>query len=426
MKLIRTLPVLLGLLTFAASLFAQTTDSTTFAPANFSDFILTSTPSNATGASGISTIYSTSGEQLTFGTGGALINPTKFNYQVTGPNSATITLPATDTAAAATTNLVFTGRNSGTYTTTQGNSTTTGHFNLSNIPFAAPLSNMSVRSTLGQNGSTIIGFVIAGTQPRRVLIRAVGPGLAQFGVTDAVQNPQMTLYSGQQALVTNSDWTTTATLDLSGSTLLSGSTTTTGSTSTSGSTTGTTSTGTTSLSSTSTGSTSGTGSTTSTGTTTTTNSGETTGTLPNGSSFSTSLATAQNFSDVGAFPLVSGRHDAAFVATLPPGAYTVVVTNAGASVTATTSSGTGTTSGGTTTGSTSSTSGSTTMGTSTSSTSSGSTTTGTTTGAGSTSGGTSTGTSSTGTTSTGTTSTGTTSVTTSTNGEVLLEVYFLQ
>jgi hypothetical protein len=67
-------------------------------------------------------------------------------------------------------------------------------------------------STLGPAGagdrSLVSGFTIAGTGPKRLLIRAVGPALAAFGVTDALADPQLVLApSGFDAtLASNDNW----------------------------------------------------------------------------------------------------------------------------------------------------------------------------------------------------------------------------
>ena len=56
----------------------------------------------------------------------------------------------------------------------------------------------------------LVGFVVNGSGPRRVLIRAVGPGLASFGVSNTLMNPSFTLYRGSQMLAANDDWGTAA------------------------------------------------------------------------------------------------------------------------------------------------------------------------------------------------------------------------
>jgi hypothetical protein len=52
------------------------------------------------------------------------------------------------------------------------------------------LANISTRGVVGSgSGVLIAGFVIGGTTPKNVLIRAVGPSLADFGVTGALVDP---------------------------------------------------------------------------------------------------------------------------------------------------------------------------------------------------------------------------------------------
>lgn len=42
--------------------------------------------------------------------------------------------------------------------------------------------------------SFIAGFVVAGNAPKRMLLRAVGPALAGFGVQAPLPNPQLRVY----------------------------------------------------------------------------------------------------------------------------------------------------------------------------------------------------------------------------------------
>lgn len=66
-------------------------------------------------------------------------------------------------------------------------------------------------STLGFVGAgeevLTAGFVISGDAPKRLLIRAVGPGLAPFGVGDRLADPQISLVPlGRLPLTANDDW----------------------------------------------------------------------------------------------------------------------------------------------------------------------------------------------------------------------------
>jgi subtilisin family serine protease/outer membrane protein assembly factor BamB len=68
------------------------------------------------------------------------------------------------------------------------------------------LINMSVRAVAGSGAEVLIaGFVVA-DGPRRVLIRAVGPGLSAFGVGGVLADPQLDLYRDQTRIDGNGDW----------------------------------------------------------------------------------------------------------------------------------------------------------------------------------------------------------------------------
>ena len=73
--------------------------------------------------------------------------------------------------------------------------------------------NVSVRSTTGPGVATLItGFVITGTAPKQVLIRAAGPSLtgAPFNVPGALPDPTLQLYRGSAVIAQNDDWGTPA------------------------------------------------------------------------------------------------------------------------------------------------------------------------------------------------------------------------
>jgi hypothetical protein len=73
------------------------------------------------------------------------------------------------------------------------------------------LINVSVRKNLG-TGLTA-GFVLGGSAPTKVLIRAVGPTLGVFGVPGVVADPQLTLFNDKSVKIgENNDWGGTAEL----------------------------------------------------------------------------------------------------------------------------------------------------------------------------------------------------------------------
>jgi hypothetical protein len=53
---------------------------------------------------------------------------------------------------------------------------------------------------------TIGGFVIEGDTPVKVLIRGLGPELQDKGVSNALNDPNIILYSGSRIIVSNNDW----------------------------------------------------------------------------------------------------------------------------------------------------------------------------------------------------------------------------
>ncbi len=71
----------------------------------------------------------------------------------------------------------------------------------------ARLLNLSTRGEVGLGENALVsGFVLTGTQPRRVLIRAIGPTLAGFGVPGVLPDPLLTLFRGATQLAANDDW----------------------------------------------------------------------------------------------------------------------------------------------------------------------------------------------------------------------------
>jgi hypothetical protein len=74
-------------------------------------------------------------------------------------------------------------------------------------PANATLVNISTR-LLVQTGAKvgIGGFIITGTDAKKVLIRGMGPTLTTFGVPNALQDPVLELHDGNGVVVSNDDW----------------------------------------------------------------------------------------------------------------------------------------------------------------------------------------------------------------------------
>jgi hypothetical protein len=69
------------------------------------------------------------------------------------------------------------------------------------------LVNTSTRVNVGTGSNIlIVGFVVGGSTPETLLIRASGPALIPFGVTGTLPDPQLTLFSGSTVLGSNTGW----------------------------------------------------------------------------------------------------------------------------------------------------------------------------------------------------------------------------
>ena len=67
------------------------------------------------------------------------------------------------------------------------------------------ISNVSVRTTLDAGQTLFVGFTMqGGVKP--VLVRAVGPGLGNFGVAGAMSDPRLAIYRGADMLTQNDNW----------------------------------------------------------------------------------------------------------------------------------------------------------------------------------------------------------------------------
>jgi len=77
----------------------------------------------------------------------------------------------------------------------------------------ATLINLSVRATITSSSVLTAGFVVGGTGTQQVLIRGIGPALANFSITDYLTNPVLQVYNdaNQAQLAMNASWSTNAT-----------------------------------------------------------------------------------------------------------------------------------------------------------------------------------------------------------------------
>lgn len=112
-------------------------------------------------------------------------------------------------------NYAFTAASGGRYTGTVASSaglvsgtvsgTVSGSFLLRQQ--ASRITNISTRSLAGNADRTLVaGFVVSGTGNKPLLVRAVGPTLANFGVGNPLADPNLNIMRGATSVATNNDW----------------------------------------------------------------------------------------------------------------------------------------------------------------------------------------------------------------------------
>ncbi len=108
-----------------------------------------------------------------------------------------------------------TSASAGTYTVTVTNSSGSVTSAAAVISVAAPgsqaslLVNISTRAYCGTGDNvTIGGFVVSGTGPKRVLVRAVGPSLTAQGLasSEVLADPTIEVHQGSAVIATNDNW----------------------------------------------------------------------------------------------------------------------------------------------------------------------------------------------------------------------------
>ncbi|MBS0662125.1 MAG: immunoglobulin domain-containing protein, partial [Verrucomicrobia bacterium] len=81
------------------------------------------------------------------------------------------------------------------------------------------LVNISTRGLVGDGDKAMIaGFVISGSQAKSVLVRASGPTLTSYGLSGAMDDPVLKIYRGQDVILSNDNWSTSADATLIAST----------------------------------------------------------------------------------------------------------------------------------------------------------------------------------------------------------------
>jgi thiol-disulfide isomerase/thioredoxin len=71
----------------------------------------------------------------------------------------------------------------------------------------ARLINLSIRTVAGTDGQVLtVGFAASGAGSKQLLVRGIGPSLAQFGVSGALADPRLECFNGATSIATNDDW----------------------------------------------------------------------------------------------------------------------------------------------------------------------------------------------------------------------------
>lgn len=69
------------------------------------------------------------------------------------------------------------------------------------------LANISTRMNIGLGDNVLIGgFIIRGTQSKKLILRAIGPSLSALGVANAISDPVLQLYGSGGVIASNDDW----------------------------------------------------------------------------------------------------------------------------------------------------------------------------------------------------------------------------
>jgi hypothetical protein len=74
---------------------------------------------------------------------------------------------------------------------------------------ASHLANISTRMKVGVGDNVLIGgFMVRGTQPKKLILRAIGPSLAGLGLPGAMPDPVLELHGSGGMIASNDDWST--------------------------------------------------------------------------------------------------------------------------------------------------------------------------------------------------------------------------
>ncbi len=85
---------------------------------------------------------------------------------------------------------------------------------------AAQLANISTRGFVNTGDNVMIGgFIVGGSEPTKVLVRAIGPSLAAFGVQGALPATTLELHDANGAVISNEGWRNTQEAEITATTI---------------------------------------------------------------------------------------------------------------------------------------------------------------------------------------------------------------
>src|SRR6266496_108374 len=83
------------------------------------------------------------------------------------------------------------------------------HLENTKLPTVGPQAlNLSTRGLVSVGDNVLIGgFIVTGTEPKRMVLRALGPSLSGFGLSDVLADPVLSVYNSSGTLIaTNDNW----------------------------------------------------------------------------------------------------------------------------------------------------------------------------------------------------------------------------
>jgi len=83
------------------------------------------------------------------------------------------------------------------------------HLESTNFPTVGPQAlNLSTRGVVSIGDNVLIGgFIVTGTEPKTMVLRALGPSLSSFGISHALSDPVLSVYNSSRTLIaTNDNW----------------------------------------------------------------------------------------------------------------------------------------------------------------------------------------------------------------------------